>query len=129
MAGTAARSPAYGVVMVEVSGELDIATRDRLRAEVEPWLRAGRELVLEVSGLTFIDASGLAGLLELDRLAGRAGTRLLIAGHSRPVHRLLQMTGLDGHFGPAERPAARPRLPLEPLHLQPGDRAPGIRRL
>ncbi|MFI7446158.1 STAS domain-containing protein [Nonomuraea sp. NPDC049714] len=98
MADTAAAT-AVGTVTVSVAGELDIATVDVLRTHLLQVLeRAGGEVVLELSGLSFIDAAGLGALVALRGQARLHRTELLLAGVPAPMARLLRITGLDGHF-------------------------------
>lgn len=93
-------------VVVALSGELDIATVER----VERWVRALYErgfssIALDLRDLTFIDSSGLRLLLRLDRRADDVGCRFALVDGEGPVRRLLQLTGLTDHFALAE-PAA-----------------------
>ncbi|WP_336206553.1 STAS domain-containing protein [Nonomuraea sp. LPB2021202275-12-8] len=85
-------------VTVSVSGELDIATTELLRAHLFDALERAGEVVLEVSGLSFIDAAGLGTLVAIRSRARLLRTRLLLAGTPPPMARLLRITGLDVHF-------------------------------
>lgn len=86
------------VMIVPVSGELDICTVPQLRARVEGMLAAGVPVALDVTGLTFIDACGLTGLLTLEASAARQGRRLQVSGHSPALDRILVLTGMPGRF-------------------------------
>ena len=69
-------SSSEGVLVVAVSGELDIDTM----AELSAALAAGNGLVttvVDLRGLTFIDSSGVSGLLGAARRAQEAGRRLV----------------------------------------------------
>jgi anti-anti-sigma factor len=52
-------------------------------------------LVLDLSGLTFIDSTGLARVLDAQRRADRDGRRLVVAQGSDAVRRLIALTALD----------------------------------
>jgi anti-anti-sigma factor len=61
-------------VQVEVSddgtgaalrGELDLLAYERVSAELSPLFAAAGDVVVDVSGLSFVDSSGVAGLPEL----------------------------------------------------------------
>lgn len=86
--------PAREVVRVKPIGELDLATGPELREQVMELVAVGFEhLVIDLRGLTFVDATGVALLLALDEQARSDGWRLsLIPGHHQ-VHRVLSLTG------------------------------------
>lgn len=79
-----------------VSGELDLATAELLTAALEHQLDAGRRYVrLNLSALTFCDASGLHALVAAHhRFLNGRGT-LVLAAVSPAVSRLLTLTSLD----------------------------------
>ncbi|MCW2594268.1 MAG: anti-sigma factor antagonist (spoIIAA-2)/anti sigma b factor antagonist RsbV [Jatrophihabitans sp.] len=81
---------------IKVVGELDLATAPPLWAVLRGHLAAGRRFArLDVSGVTFLDATTLTGIARAheDFLASR-GT-LVITGVRAPVARALRLTGLD----------------------------------
>ena len=63
------------VVTVRASGNLDIYTATRLRQRVARHDLTNARLVLDVSGVTFIDSSGLGMLLSFANMARRGGAR------------------------------------------------------
>ena len=54
--------------------------------------RDGHHLTLDLSAVTFIDLSGLASLLAVNRRAATLGGSLRLKDPSRPVTRLLELT-------------------------------------
>ncbi len=88
-----------GVLLVRLSGEIDIATTDfaaeSIRAAVAP--PAGLVLI-DVSAVTFCSSAGLGNLVEARNLAGRHNITLALVGVGRPVDRPLAVTGLGGQF-------------------------------
>jgi anti-sigma B factor antagonist len=81
-------------VRIFVAGELDMATVPRLEQEVEARLPDGPcELLLELSGLTFIDSSGLRLLIMLAERAKAEGWTLSI---TRPPERTLTIFEISG---------------------------------
>jgi anti-sigma B factor antagonist len=88
-----------GCVLVTVSGELDIATKPELIHYVNNILstRVGM-VVLDLSGITFIDAQGLSALIMIKRQAQSLHTELVLAGTPPVVLSLLRITRLDKHF-------------------------------
>ncbi len=86
-------------VVVALGGELDLATAPR----AEQWVRAlyergFRSVALDLRELSFVDSSGLRLLLELHDLAAADGCRFAIVDGAGPIRRLLDLTGLTGHF-------------------------------
>jgi anti-anti-sigma factor len=87
--------------VVAPSGELDIATV----AVLEPAVLAAEAtdaetILLDLSGLTFIDSTGLRLVLDINDRCGGAVDRLRVIAGSPAVERLLDIVGL------------RERLPL-----------------
>lgn len=81
---------------ITVVGDLDLATAAPLWAVLQGHLAAGRRFVrLDMSGVTFLDATALSGITRAhqDFLAAR-GT-LVITGVRTRVARVLRLTGLD----------------------------------
>jgi anti-anti-sigma factor len=84
--------------VVQVSGELDIATAPALCDHLLALIRNGHPIVLELTGVEFMDSSGLEVLLRCHRSAERSGTGLVLRRPSHRVVRLLELSGLTSHF-------------------------------
>jgi len=83
------------VTIAELAGELDIANAPALREQLLALLRPGSSrLVLDLSKVSFCDASGLAVLVGTGRRARLLGGFLRLAAVSPPVSEALQVTGL-----------------------------------
>jgi anti-anti-sigma factor len=75
-----------------VTGELDLATGPILVRSLDPASLAGRVLVLDVSGLAFVDCAGAHALADI---CEAVGTGCLIVRGVRPnVRYVLEMVGL-----------------------------------
>jgi anti-anti-sigma factor len=96
--GLDARTAAEGVVVVAVSGEVDMLTAPQLRAEGLRHLDAGSTLVLDLSGVTFLGSAGLAVLVEASQHAKRRGAAFRVVAVERAVTRPLAATGLGEVF-------------------------------
>lgn len=81
--------------VVSVEGELDLATVGLLEQHLEEVLSGGaRSVVVDLTGLTFMDSNGLRLLLEFrNRLPDG---RLVVAAGNGPVRRLFELTGIEG---------------------------------
>jgi anti-anti-sigma factor len=86
-------------VIARLRGELVIAGVPALRDELAGLLRHGpTRLVIELSGVTHCDISGLAVLVGAGNRARRAGGSLGLAALSPPVDAILHATGLHRHL-------------------------------
>ncbi|GII79757.1 hypothetical protein Sru01_47390 [Sphaerisporangium rufum] len=91
-----ARRAFGGAVVVAVEGELDLFTAPFLRDEIREAVRQdGSRLVLDLTGLSFMDSSGLSVLIEAWRLTTGDGGGVSLAAPQPPVARILRTTGLD----------------------------------
>jgi len=87
-----------GHVVVVLRGELDMAAAAGVAAALaaaaasEPWV------IVDLAGLRFIDASGLAALVRGRKQARHAGGDLLLAAPRYQVLRVLTLTRLTGVF-------------------------------
>jgi anti-anti-sigma factor len=85
--------------VVSVGGEIDPGTAGELTdAALTAMREIGPSLVLDLSGVTFMDSTGLKVLLAVHQRALLAGGRLVLAGATRPVQRVVSITGLDETF-------------------------------
>jgi anti-sigma B factor antagonist len=81
---------------VTLRGELDSAVADAVLAELRGHLAAGRAVIrVDAAGVTFIDSTVLSTLVTAHRECRDAHATMIISGPSRPVLRLLTLTGLD----------------------------------
>lgn len=93
---------------VRVSGELDLTSAPQVEAALK---RAEQSavgtIVLDLSGLEFMDSSGLRLVLSADRRARDAGRELLIVRGPDQVHRVFEVTHVDERlrFTKAEQPS------------------------
>lgn len=84
--------------VVHVGGELDLASAPQLSAALSEEARSSSSpVILDMSGVTFIDSSALRALVLAGRELGEAGRKLQIGPRSEMVARVLSMTSLDQH--------------------------------
>jgi anti-sigma B factor antagonist len=83
------------LVVIFLEGELDIYSTGKLEAEIREFQDKAEELILDLSGVDFMDGSGLRAIIQADRRAREAGTSLKIVEGSSPVRRVFYLTGFD----------------------------------
>jgi anti-anti-sigma factor len=80
---------------VSVVGELDITNTHLLHDAITGLdLDGARSIRIDLSGLTFCDASTVSALIRADRRVRAAGGRLVITGASGVPLRVLTLTGI-----------------------------------
>jgi anti-anti-sigma factor len=96
-----------GRAWLTLRGELDLATAPDLEHLVTERVDAGREVVVDLRGLEFMDSSGIRVLVAAHTRAGRNGTRLFVV---RPqtgsaVAKIVEVSGLEGELNIVDDPA------------------------
>src|SRR5215211_4079885 len=94
-----------GIAVVQLDGELDIAATSAVRSRVDEAV-GRRALVLDLAGATFVDSSMLKELLRAGAELDRFETRLVLAGISPAVRRVLELTRTTDLFTLADDRAA-----------------------
>ena len=93
--------------LVVLRGELDISTASRLEDDLRRIEADGPALlVLDLSGLDFMDSTGLRLLISADSRAREAGRRLVLVKGNQMVQRVLRLTRLDERLTIVEDPGA-----------------------
>jgi len=101
------QTSADGYQVILVRGELDIATAEKAYCFISGVID-GRPapVTVDLSELTFCDASGLGVLARIARHARQAGRQLELTSARPSLLKLMRLTGLDGVFpelGPSMR--------------------------
>ena len=100
------RTGANGYQIVSVTGELDIATAEQAYSYISEVID-GRQapVTVDLSGLTFCDASGLGALARIARHAREVGRQLRLTSARPSLLQIMRITGLDRAF-PELHPSA-----------------------
>jgi anti-sigma B factor antagonist len=97
--GISSERIADGLGVVVLSGEVDLYTAPRFKQGMLELLDAGVvKLVVDLSAVSFIDSTALGVLIGGVRRANAAGGAMALVVTSRPVERVLAITGLDRVF-------------------------------
>ena len=93
------RTGANGYQIVSVAGELDIATAEQAYSYLSEVID-GRTapVTVDLSCLTFCDASGLGVLARAARYARQKGRQLALASARPSLLKIMRITGLDRAF-------------------------------
>jgi anti-sigma B factor antagonist len=85
-------------IVARLTGELDLTVRDAVVGALVPPMSQDQvtRLVVDMSGVTFCDSSGLGALLDVRRAAADADVDMVLRAVSRQVARLLDLTDADG---------------------------------
>ena len=91
---------------IALQGSIIIENSEKVRGALGKALRAKpAQLSVDLSGVTYLDTSGLATLLEAERIARKQGTRMIVGGvHDQPRY-LLEISHLDRLFEMAAKEA------------------------
>ena len=82
--------------VIEAIGRLDLVAGPQLKALIRSAVTKGETpVVIDLSGVTFMDSTGLAALISGLRITRQGGSNLRIAGATSQVLSVLQMTGID----------------------------------
>jgi anti-anti-sigma factor len=107
---------ADGQAMVNVRGELDIATAERAHVYLRAVLDSDKKgkVILNLADLTFCDAAGLGVLAKVASHARQTGRSVRLTSPRPALIRIMRITGMDAVFPEVRTPALRmvpgPRL-------------------
>lgn len=81
-------------VIFRLRGSLDIATSPSVRAALLEGADGKHELIVDLTGLEFLDSTGLGALIGAQRRALEQGGNVRLVINEGPIARLLNITGL-----------------------------------
>jgi anti-sigma B factor antagonist len=88
--------PSQKCTVVQVAGDLDMATSPQLLEGLEQVLDGGtRYVVLDLAGVGFLDSSALGALVVMFKAFRDAGGRLCLAAVQPQVRSILAITSVD----------------------------------
>jgi anti-sigma B factor antagonist len=84
-----------GALRVVVEGELDLSHAPELKDMLCRELSDGRDVVLDLSAVRFIDSTGLAAIVSALNHSNEAGSALQVYTELQPqAQRLMELTGV-----------------------------------
>ena len=85
-----------GHPVLHVTGEIDIYTAPMFKQAVVNLVSEGnKDVIIDLSGVTFMDSSGFGTLLGATRRLRPSGGGLHLAGPNSTIQRMLRLTRLD----------------------------------
>jgi anti-anti-sigma factor len=82
--------------LLTVAGDVDFACAGAFAAALAVVAHAASDVVIDMSGVAFIDTAGLNAMVLAHRLFEILGLALVVRAPSHPVRRLLGVSRLDG---------------------------------
>ena len=86
------------IVVVTLQGDIDLEHSSRMRPILLDILADARAVIIDLAGVTMIDSSGVASLLEGIQEARKKGKDFILAAPGDPVMRVLNLARLDMVF-------------------------------
>jgi anti-sigma B factor antagonist len=80
--------------VVALDGECDLAVREELTAALLTAVAGARVVIVDLAAVTFIDSTGVHGLVIAHHAALAAGGRLYVRNAAGPVATVLDLTGV-----------------------------------
>jgi anti-anti-sigma factor len=102
-------SESHGSARIALSGQFDIASSDDASRALQALLRRGLELVvIDLSGLDFMDSTGIKFLVEGRDTARDLGVRLSLVQGGDLVRRVLTVAGVTALFDEGDNSQSPP---------------------
>lgn len=87
-----------GTAVVVLKGDVDLQSSPKVRKSLLQCLSERKDVLVDMAGVSYIDSSGIASLVEAFQGARKAGTRFGLVGVSASAMRVLQLARLDRVF-------------------------------
>lgn len=85
-------------IVVALSGEVDLESSPKVRGVLLDSVREKRSVLVDMAGVSYIDSSGIASLVEAYQSARRDNTPFALVAVSEAAMRVLELARLDQVF-------------------------------
>ena len=94
-------SKRQNISVAHLSGELDHHSCKYIKGKLEIEIKKPgvKGLILDMSGVTFMDSSGMGLVVARQRLARQRGISVALAAPGGEVAKVISLTGLDRYIG------------------------------
>lgn len=90
-----------GKLAILPQGEIDIATAPQLAQRLSELQETGTAVILDLSGVSFMDSSGIGTLLRAVSAARENDWEFHVNTNAQPqVERVIQLSGIHAHIWP-----------------------------
>lgn len=87
-----------GYLVLELEGEVDLTCSPEARKQILDVLSKGKDILVDLSNVTYIDSSGVASLVEGYQTAKKCGQKFGLIGVSEAALSVLKLARLDKVF-------------------------------
>lgn len=87
-----------GAAIVALTGDVDLQTSPAVRQKLLETLEKSKHVVVDLSGVNYIDSSGVASLVEAFQVSRKKGAVFGLASVSAAAMRVLSLARLDKVF-------------------------------
>jgi anti-sigma B factor antagonist len=87
-----------GRTVVALSGEIDMEEAPKVRRALLDSMKQKRDILVDLSQVTYIDSSGIASLIEGLQVARKQKNDLVLVSVSQRARRVLELARLDKVF-------------------------------
>jgi anti-sigma B factor antagonist len=91
-------SERQGITVIALKGEVDLENSPAARKLILRSIDDANRVLVDLSGVTYIDSSGVASLVEALQASKKNGTGFALAAPSEPTRRVLELARLDKVF-------------------------------
>ena len=84
--------------VLSISGEVDMHESPKARKQILDCLKSGKSLLVDLSGVSYIDSSGIASLVEGLQLSKNKQLDFGLVSISHSVNQVMQLARLDRVF-------------------------------
>jgi anti-sigma B factor antagonist len=87
-----------GITVIALKGEVDLESSPAARKLLLESIDDANRVLVDLSGVTYIDSSGVASLVEALQVSKKNDTGFALAAPSEPTRRVLELARLDKVF-------------------------------
>ena len=87
-----------GVCVVRLGGDIDLESSPEVRTALLQCVARKRDVMVDMSGVSYIDSSGVASLVEAFQNARKSATRFCLVEVSAAAMRVFELARLDRVF-------------------------------
>ena len=83
------------VATIHLDGEIDMDVTEKAKEVIFPHIEAGKEVLLNLSNVQYMDSSGISVLIESHQKALEKSTKVIIKDVSKSVLKVIMMAKLE----------------------------------